>query len=149
ETGTFVEVRLEFGKMFQGTCDSAAAELQILPSSQALEYAAALGKEAKTASGPVVKGPALAVAEDLHVALEGMNLPSDGEQGRRLAGAVRPQQRDDLPGVDLEIDRVDRGRASVPCGETDSPDDGCPLSHVRLPGSGEVCVMSGRGPADR
>jgi hypothetical protein len=46
------------------------------------------------------------VEKDL--ALIRLKEPGDEVQGRRLPGAARPQERDELAGLDLKRDRIER-----------------------------------------
>jgi hypothetical protein len=49
------------------------------------------------------------VTEDLDVTVHYRVERGRGEQGGRLAGAVRPEQGDDLPGINMEIEAAHDG----------------------------------------
>src|SRR6201999_2227598 len=51
------------------------------------------------------------VAVRAHAAARRVDDPADDADQRRLAGAVRPEQREDLTLLDLEIDLVERAKA--------------------------------------
>ena len=53
------------------------------------------------------------IAEHLDVAAEAGQEPGDGQKRRGLAGAVRAEQRDDLAGLDVEVDAVHDGHTAV------------------------------------
>ena len=50
-------------------------------------------------------------AQHLDRAAAGLGQPEHHQDGRRLAGAVGPEQAEDLAAADAEVDRVDRARA--------------------------------------
>ena len=53
--------------------------------------------------------------------------PEQHQDGRRLAGAVLPEQPEDLAGLDLEVEMVDGDQVAVGLGEAAGPDRGARL----------------------
>ena len=66
---------------------------------------------ALTTSWPAM--PLIRAALEHHLAASRAQQPGDGAQRRRLAGAVRPDQGDDLAAVHLEVEVLDGGDVAV------------------------------------
>src|SRR6185312_4503758 len=62
-------------------------------------------------------------ARDPHPSLAGLGQAQQHQDRRRLAGAVRPEQAEDLAGPDLEVDAVDGRRALVALDQPGRLDD--------------------------
>src|SRR5688500_11715039 len=56
-------------------------------------------------------------ATDPHAPRRGTEDPRNHAQRRRLAGPVRPEEAEQLPGRDMQVERVDRGKRAVLLGE--------------------------------
>ena len=69
-------------------------------------------------------------AEHAHLAFRDVGQPEQHQDGRRLAGAVGPEQAENLPAPDGERDVVDGDRRAVGFGEACGLDDGI-LVHRR------------------
>ena len=64
------------------------------------------------------------LAANLDTAFGRVEQPGDEREQRRLAGAVRPEQRRDLAGIDLEAHIVERLLGPVPIGDVLDGEDG-------------------------
>ena len=76
---------------------------------------------------PFLEGPRIAGGvdpEDLEAAGVGGPQPLEHLHGRRLAGAVRAEEAEDLAGADLERDTVDGLHVAVCLADVTDPDDG-------------------------
>ena len=91
-----------------------AGDAQVLGDGERREHAAAARHLRHAARGDLVRRRVgdLAPVED-HRAAVGLDHAGDRLQQRRLAGAVRAEQRDDLALVDLEVDAEQHLHAAV------------------------------------
>ena len=62
-------------------------------------------------------------ADDADDAPGRLGEPEQHQHGRRLAGAVGPEQPEDLAGADRQVERVDRGEVAVLLGQPPGDDD--------------------------
>src|SRR5262249_3763726 len=68
---------------------------------------------------------------DFRLSARGAKNAGDHAQGRRLAGAVRPQESEQLSARNLEVDAVDGGEAPVALREIRQLDHRCVVSLLR------------------
>ena len=104
ESDAALEVRFELREQGQGTVDVAAADAQVLTRGQVHQYRARLRHHAEPLPGTHVQRRVSARAEETHLAAEGAQLSRQRRDRRRLAGAIRPEQRDHLALVDAQVE---------------------------------------------
>src|SRR5690606_1262939 len=74
------------------------------------------------ALAPARAGPLRVVAEDADLAGIPIAVPLEDLDSGRLTGTVRPEQREDLAGADVEVEAVDRGDIGVRLAQATDPD---------------------------
>ena len=83
------------------------------PRREAGEDGPLLRHEAERRLAPLVQRGVGRTPEQIDLALERRQLAGEREQGGRLAGAVGAEQRDDLPGIDVQVDVADGRQIAV------------------------------------
>ena len=115
QPGAAPEQRLQLGEQRRArTLHVAAAQLQVRRRVERRDHRALLGDEAEPAPHEPVQRHAGGLAQHAHVAVERRQLAREREQRRRLARAVRAEQRDDLAGRHREVEVADGGEVAVP-----------------------------------
>jgi hypothetical protein len=97
---------------------AAVAEAEVLGDGEAEEQPAAFGDVRDAAARAQLRrelGRVAAGVDD--PTLERVHEAGDRAQGRRLAGAVRSEERDDLAGADGQVEAADHRRAVVAGGQ--------------------------------
>jgi hypothetical protein len=129
----------DLGRAGRGNATETPVELHDLAPRQGVGESHLLGEERETPAGGRLRGGA-SVHEDLP--RRGVDEAGDGLQAGRLARPVRPEQRDDLAGSDLERDAVHGDLRAVGLSEAVESDHSVssfmPRGDVG-PGRGEPC----------
>ena len=102
---------------------AASEEVEVLPDLHVVVDPECVRHEAEDATH-LVGVPGDRPAGDLGVAARRQEEGGQDAQGRRLAGAVRPDQAEDLTGLDVQVDAGDGERAVVALDQALGPDDG-------------------------
>ena len=102
-----IEMRFELGEQLDRAIDVAAADAQVLARREVHQHGALLRHHAEPLPGAHVQRRVGARAEQANVTAERAQLARQRRDRRRLAGTVRPEQRDDLARVDVQVEIAD------------------------------------------
>ena len=98
------EMRLELGEQRQRAVEVAAADAEVLARREVHQHGALLRHHAEPLARAHVQRRVGARSEQPNVAAERAQLARERRDRRRLARAVRPEQRDHLARVDVEVE---------------------------------------------
>ena len=111
------EMRLELGEQRQRAIEVAAADAQVLARREVHQHGSLLRHHSEPLPRAHVQRRVGARAEQPNVAAERAQLARERRDRRGLAGAVRPEQRDHLARVDVEVEVAHDLDLPVPGGE--------------------------------
>ena len=104
---------LERREVREGDRGRHAGELQVVGDRHVHDHRPLLGHVAEAVPAARVHRCGGRLAEEPDLALHRRELAGEREQRRRLAGAVGAEERDDLAGVDVEVEVADDGHLAV------------------------------------